>query len=103
MKGGWFVGGFQPTAFLTSDAEVGFKTYAAGEINPMHYHLRTAEVTLVVQGKCRMGEMILNAGDIILVEPMESSDFEAITDCTVVVYKSASVPGDKYDGIYQSE
>ena len=97
MKGGWFVGNFEPCAFQTSSAEIGVKYYKACEKNAMHYHKCSTEVTMIISGKCRMGDYILNTGDIIVVEPYEVSDFEAITDCTLVVYKSASVAGDKYN------
>lgn len=96
MKGGWFVGNFDPCVFKTESAEVGVKSYQAGETNPMHYHLHSTEVTMIISGKCRMGGYNLSAGDIMVVEAGEESDFEAITDCTLVVYKSASVAGDKH-------
>ena len=97
MKGGWFVGNFDPCVFKTESAEVGVKSYKAGETNAMHYHKHSTEVTMIIYGECRMGDCTLNAGDIMVVEPDEESDFEAITDCTLVVYKSASVAGDKYN------
>lgn len=96
MLGGWFVGNFAPCVFKTESAEVGVKSYKAGETNAMHYHKCSTEVTMIISGKCRMGKHALNAGDIMVIEPNEESDFEAITDCTLVVYKSASVAGDKY-------
>jgi quercetin dioxygenase-like cupin family protein len=96
MKGGWFVGNFEPCVFKTTTAEVGVKSYKAGETNAMHYHKCSTEVTLIISGECRMGDYVLNAGDIMVIEPYEESDFEAITDCTLVVYKSASVAGDKH-------
>lgn len=97
MKGGWFVGNFDPCVFKTESAEVGVKSYKAGETNAMHYHKHSTEVTMIISGECRMGDYTLNAGDIMVIEPDEESDFEAITDCTLVVYKSASVAGDKYN------
>lgn len=97
MKGGWFVGNFDPCVLKTESAEVGVKTYKAGEINAMHYHLCSTEVTMIISGKCRMSDYRLTAGDIIVIEPGEKSDFEAITDCTLVVYKSTSVAGDKHE------
>lgn len=97
MKGGWFVGDFEPCVFKTAAVEIGVKSYQAGETNVLHYHKCSTEVTMIITGQCRMGDKILNAGDIVVIEPFEISDFEAITDCTLVVYKSASVAGDKYE------
>lgn len=102
MRGGWFVGDFDPVVFRTKSAEVGVKHYAAGEANPTHHHRLGTEVTLVLRGRARMGDRLLDSGDIAVVEPFEALDFEAIEDCTVVVFKSGSYAGDKYDGSYQS-
>ena len=51
MKGGWFVGDFDPCVFKTESAEVGVKTYQAGETNAVHYHKHSTEVTMVVSGE----------------------------------------------------
>ena len=97
MKGGWFIGLFEPSVFKTGFAEVGLKKYKAGEVNAAHYHRIATEVTLVVRGQCRMGKFVLSEGDIVTVHPDEVSDFEALTDCELVIYKSDSTPGDKYE------
>lgn len=97
MKNGWFIGDFEPSVLRTKDSEVGVKFYKQGEINQKHYHKESTEVTLIINGQCRMNDIVLNSGDIMVIEPFEESDFEALTDCILVVYKSASVSGDKYD------
>jgi hypothetical protein len=38
MKGGWFVGDFEPTAYKTKDCEVSYKIHPAGEEWDIHYH-----------------------------------------------------------------
>ena len=38
MKGGWFVGDFEPSLYKTKNAEVAIKTYKAGSIESSHYH-----------------------------------------------------------------
>jgi len=42
---------------------------------------------------------IWRAGDIIIIEPGEATDFEAVTDSINVVVKFPSVAGDKYFGV----
>lgn len=100
MIGGWFAGDFSPTALRTPAGEVGVKTYGKGETNALHHHRVGTEVTLVLSGRARMGDATLGAGDIIVLDPPEASDFEALEDCTVVVFKTPSVPGDKYEGVH---
>ena len=96
MKKGWFVGDFEPTVIRTRDCEVGVKYYQAGTIESSHYHKLADELTVIIRGKVRMNKNIYKAGDIVKVFRDEVIEFEAIEDSTTVVYKSASVSGDKY-------
>ena len=97
MTKGWFVGDFSPVVLHSRAAEVAVKSYAAGTVEPRHLHKVASEVTLIVSGRARMGETLLEAGDIALIEPGEATDFEALTDVTTVVVKTPSVAGDKYE------
>lgn len=96
MTKGWFVGNFEPAVLKTEAAEVAVKSYTAGTVEPRHYHKVAPEVTLIVSGSVRMNEDRYGAGDIILIEPGEATDFEALSDVTTVVVKLPSVAGDKY-------
>lgn len=96
MVKGWFVGDFEPTAYKTTECEVGFKIYKAGEKEAKHVHRVGTELTLITSGKVRMNGEEYSEGDIIVMEPGEPTDFEAITDSTNVVVKVPSVKGDKY-------
>lgn len=97
MTKGWFVGDFDPCAFRTDAAEVAVKTYEAGTVEKRHVHKVAPEITLVLHGRARMNDDIHEAGTIVLIEPGESTDFEALTDVTTVVVKVPSVKGDKYE------
>ena len=96
MIKGWFVGDFEPTVIKTKDCEVGVKHYAAGSKEEPHYHGQAEELTVVVSGRVRMNNSIYEAGDIVKVSRDEVVEFEALEDTLTVVYKTASVPGDKY-------
>ena len=98
MTKGWFVGAFAPTAFHTEVAEVAVKAYKAGDREDRHHHKVATELTLVLNGTVRMNGATYRKGDIIRIEPGESTDFEAETDVTTVVVKVPSVAGDKYPG-----
>lgn len=95
FPGGWFIGAFSPTLLSTSDFEVCLKSFKAGDFEPKHYQKVATEFTVVVSGLCRMGEFNLSAGDILVLEPGEASDFEAIEDCLVLGIKTPSTPKDK--------
>jgi hypothetical protein len=96
MQGGWFVGSFEPNILFSKDAEVAVKTYKKGAKEASHVHKIASEVTVILNGSARMGNVILEHGDIICLEPNEKTDFEALTDVDTIVVKTPSILGDKY-------
>lgn len=95
MTKGWFVGDFSPSAHK-ADYEIGLKKYSAGDSEPKHHHRLATEFTVVVSGKISMNSVVFCEGDIIEVEPFEDIKFNCVEDATTVVFKTASVAGDKY-------
>jgi hypothetical protein len=95
FKDGWFVGNFSPSILQTGDFEVCLKSFHSGDKEPSHYQKFATEVTVVVSGSCRMGSVHLSAGDILVLDAGEISDFEAIDDCVIVCVKAPSLPDDK--------
>lgn len=96
MIGGWMVGDFEPSCLKTSACEVACKHYRAGAREAAHVHRIATELTLIATGRVTMNERTFVAGDIIILEPGEATDFCAIEDSTTVVVKMPSVAGDKY-------
>lgn len=96
MVKGWFVGGFAPTAYATPHCEVAVKRYAAGEREAAHFHKVATEITLVLQGRVRMAGKEWGEGDIIVLAPGDTTDFEALTDAVNVVVKTPGAQNDKY-------
>jgi quercetin dioxygenase-like cupin family protein len=96
MFKGWFIGNFEPTLFKTDEFEVAVKDYKAGEKEESHYHKIATEYTVIAFGKVRMNGIEYNKGDIIIMEPEESTDFEALEDCSTVVVKVPCSKNDKY-------
>lgn len=96
MKGGWFAGDFRPTIVPSKDFEVAVKHYSAGAKEPKHHHKVAQEVTVITTGSVRMNGVIYTEGAIVVLEPGDSTDFEAITAATTVVLKTPSLAGDKY-------
>jgi quercetin dioxygenase-like cupin family protein len=97
LKKGWFVGDFCPTCLSTQVAEVALKRYSAGDQEGWHHHKIATEITFVVEGELEMNGSRYKKGDIVIVEPGESTNFRAITDSINVVVKIPSVKGDKYE------
>ena len=99
MVKGWFVGNFEPTLLKTNDVEVAVKSYKKGDYENRHYHKIATEITVVTAGRVKMNGIEYNKGDIIVIEPMESTDFECLEDGTTnVVVKYPGANNDKYVG-----
>lgn len=79
---GWFIGDFEPALAKTKDFEVTVKYYKKSDKEAKHYHKIAAEFTAVTQGSCKINGKIFKSGDIILIEPGEAAEFEALEDCT---------------------
>jgi len=96
MIKGWFVGGFSPTAYHTTNCEVAVKHYRSGDAEAAHYHKIATEITLILSGTVRMMNKEWSTGDIIVLEPGEATDFAALTDAVTVVVKTPGVLDDKF-------
>jgi quercetin dioxygenase-like cupin family protein len=95
FTGGWFIGDFSPSLLETSDFEVCIKHFKKGDFEPNHFQERATEFTIVVSGLCRMGQITLSPGDILVLDPGEKSEFLAIEDSVVLGIKTPSLPDDK--------
>jgi hypothetical protein len=98
MVKGWFVGNFDPTLIRTNDVEVAVKEYKKGEYEGYHYHKVSTEITVIAIGRVRMNGVEYKKGDIILIEPFQTTDFEALEDTITTVVKYPGTNDDKYTG-----
>lgn len=96
MTRGWFVGSFEPSLYNTTAVEVGVKHYEAGAIEQWHYHKIATEITVIVSGRVRMNQQYYSTGDIVVIEPGEGTDFEALEDTITTVVKLPGASNDKY-------
>jgi quercetin dioxygenase-like cupin family protein len=96
MKGGWFIGDFAPVCIHTKGVEASCKYYKAGDKEGEHVHKIATEVTVIASGKVKMNGQEYSAGDIIVLDPGDATDFHALEDTVSMVVKIPSVIGDKY-------
>ena len=96
MNGGWFIGDFEPSIFRQKDFEVGIKYYTAGVKERLHVNKVSTEITVVISGRIQMANIILKKGEIIVLNPNDESEFEALEDSALAIVKFPSVPSDKY-------
>lgn len=96
MKDGWFVGNFNPSVYLTTDFEVCYKTHLKGEKWDTHYHKESTEINYLIKGSMIIQNICLKTGDIFVIRPYEVADPVFLEDCTLIIIKTPSVPGDKF-------
>lgn len=96
MRGGWFVGQFEPSVLKLAECEVAVKRYRAGDHEPAHVHRVAVELTLVVSGRVTMNGLPFGEGDIVELAPGEPGEFRVLEDAVTVVVKSPSVASDKH-------
>jgi quercetin dioxygenase-like cupin family protein len=97
MVRGWFIGNFDPTVYKTKDVEVGVRHYSAGDYETRHFHKVATELTVIISGDVQMNGKKYVPGDIVVIEPGESTDFKALTDAVNVVVKLPGALNDKYE------
>lgn len=98
MQKGWFVGNFEPSLVKTNNVEVAVKHYQSGEREVEHYHKIATEITVIVSGSVLMNGVRYQAGDIVVISPLESTDFEALENTVTTVVKIPCANNDKYIG-----
>jgi len=97
MVKGWFVGDITPVAFSTPSVEVAYKEYKKGDYDKAHYHKIATEVTRISSGSVKMNGVVYSKGEIIIINPMDVTDFEALEDSSTVVVKVPGAKNDKYE------
>jgi len=98
MTNGWFVGDFEPTVIRTNTIEVAVKEYRKGDHEARHHHRLATEITVIASGQVRMNGFVYGKGDIIVISPNESTDFEVLEDTITAVVKFPGARNDKYPG-----
>ena len=96
MKGGWFIGDFEPSVYRTGLFEVCYKIHNKDEVWPIHYHRLSVEINYLIRGKMIIGNTELNAGDIFTINPDEIVNPKFIEKCEIIVVKVPSIPNDKH-------
>lgn len=95
MKDGWFVGDFTPSVYKTSGFEVCYKHHKKDEEWDKHYHEKSTEINLLISGSMKINDTIINEGQIFVIKPFYVVKPTFLEDCTLVIIKTPSAPGDK--------
>lgn len=103
MKGGWFIGDFEPTLFKTKHFEIAHHKRLNGWTASPHIHKKSREYNYIVRGRVIVGNLcttdkavVLGPGDYFIYEPNNVADVHCLEDTDLIVIKIPSLPDDKY-------
>jgi len=95
MKRGWLVGNFEPSILRTEQFEVAYMRHKKGEYWPPHLHKEISEYNVLIRGKMKMNNEIINEGDVFIIPKTMLTHAVFLEDCEVLCIKVPSVPTDK--------
>lgn len=95
FKGGWILGNFSPAIFQSENFEIGVKYFTQGDREALHAQKTATEITIIHEGRVRIGDVILQNGEILVIYPGEFADFEAFASGSLTCIKFPSIPSDK--------
>jgi len=96
MKGGWFIGDFEPVAYRSDSFEVGYAQHKKGDKWDTHYHKESDEINYMIKGEMLMQGKKITKGDIFILKKYEVADPVFLSDVEVIVVKTPSSKNDKY-------
>jgi quercetin dioxygenase-like cupin family protein len=96
FKNGWLLGNFEPSLFKNENFEVSVQFHPKGFVGIKHYHAKSTEYNLVLNGKVNICGKLLNKGDIFVFLPNEISESNFLEDTEILVIRTPSDPTDKY-------
>ena len=92
---GWFIGNFPKAILQTDQFEIALISCDVG-IHPTHYHKIATEYNVLIEGKLRIGDRIINPGDLYVINSGEVTEQEILELSKILCVKTPSVIGDKY-------
>jgi len=96
MKGGWFIGNFEPSVYKTSACEVCYKEHHKGARWAKHFHTVT-EINYLIAGSMEINGELITAGEIFVIEPYEEIKPVFLSDCSLIVVKIPGKLNDKHE------
>lgn len=97
FKGGWFIGNFEPSLLKNKFFEVAIHFYKKDQEWPKHYHKEAREYNMLISGEMTINDFPIEENEIFVIDQYEIAEPKYQTDCTVLIIKVPSVPGDKYE------
>lgn len=97
FKRNWFIGKFEPS-LLQADFEVQVRKDKKGAKHSRHFHKEVTEYVVQAGGLHKIDGITYGDGDMFIVKPYHSVDYECLEEGYTVCVKDRSLPKDKYEG-----
>lgn len=94
---GWFIGKFEPS-LLKADFEVMLRHDKKGNKYSRHFHKQTTEYVVHIGGSHKVNGIIYKDGDMVVIPPYKSVNYECLEDGATLCVKDKSIPSDKFQG-----
>ena len=95
---GWFIGDFEPSLLKTKGFEVMARHDVKGNRYPRHFHKEATEYVLHIGGVHKVDGNIYKDGEMLVIKPYRSVDYECLENGTTLCVKVPSRPKDKFLG-----
>lgn len=93
---GWIIGDFEPSILKNSGVELAVMNKKKGKgTHDYHYHEHCIEINVLIKGKMRCNNKIIEENDIFIFNKNVPSIYEYLEDCTFVVFKTEPSNTDK--------
>lgn len=93
---GWLIGNFEPSVKKEELFEIGLLQHKKMEKWPFHYHKKSTEINILIEGKMIINNIEINSGNIFIFNKNIIACPIFLEDCKIICIKIPSVIGDKY-------
>lgn len=96
FKRGWIIGNFEPSLLKNTGIELAVMKGKKGDgPGDYHYHQNCTEINVLIKGKVKVNDKIINENEIFIFEPLVPSIYEYLEDSVWVTFKNKESNDDK--------
>ena len=96
FKRGWIIGNFEPSLLKNTGVELAIMKEKKGiDYGGFHYHEKCTEINILIKGKIKINDKIVNPYEIFIFKPYVPAICELLEDSEWVVFKNKNSKNDK--------
>ena len=94
MEMGYFVGDFEPTAYISKEIEISVKRYKKWTFDAGYYRRKNTEIIYIIKGCLDIDGKLYKKNSILVWEPGEVINIFAVQDSELLIIKTPGVKDD---------